>query len=68
MIDGNAILVDKNIEEKFGKVIEHDMLHISPYRNMHRVEFLLKNGRKLHVFNTHLHHPIPDDLIRLHQI
>ncbi len=35
---------------------------------MQRLELILNNGRRLHIFNTHLHHPIPDDLIRAHQI
>jgi endonuclease/exonuclease/phosphatase family metal-dependent hydrolase len=35
---------------------------------MLRLEFILNNGRRLHVYNTHLHHPIPDDVIRQHQI
>ena len=29
---------------------------------------MLKNGRRIHVYNTHLHHPIEDDHIRVHQI
>jgi len=67
-LDGNAVLVDKNAERRFGRVTEQEVLHISPYRSMLRLEFILKNGRRMHVYNTHLHHPIPDDLIRQHQI
>jgi endonuclease/exonuclease/phosphatase family metal-dependent hydrolase len=67
-LDGNAVLVDRNSDSKFGKVVDHDILQLSPYRNIHRLEFILNNGRRLHICNTHLHHPIPDDHIRLHQI
>ena len=32
-LDGNAILIDKLADERFGKVVEHDLLHLSSYRN-----------------------------------
>jgi hypothetical protein len=65
-LDGNAILVDKGAEDKFGAPVQHDILHLSAYRNCQRLEFLLHNGRRLHLVNTHLHHPIGEDHIRLH--
>ena len=49
-------------------MVESDSLQLSPYRNIQRLEFILKNGRRVHICNTHLHHPIPDDLIRVHQM
>lgn len=57
-----------NADSKFGKVVDSDLLHISPYRSMQRLEIMLNNGRRIHICNTHLHHPIPDDYIRAHQI
>lgn len=36
-LDGNAILLDKLADERFGKVVEHDLLHLSCYRNCQRI-------------------------------
>jgi hypothetical protein len=33
-LDGNAVLVDTLAEERFGRLVESDVLHLSPYRNV----------------------------------
>ena len=32
-LDGNAVLVDRNADQKFGKLSDQDILQLSPYRN-----------------------------------
>lgn len=68
-LDGNAFLICKTFEkDQRHKILLHDMIHLSPFRNAHRLKVQLSNGRILHLVNTHLHHEIEEGAIRHHQI
>ena len=65
-IDGNAVLVSDSLNS--ATIISHDILHLSGVRNCQLVKIVLPNSRLLYFVNTHLHHPLEEDHIRVHQV
>jgi len=63
-IDGNAIMSDIG---HLGKVLSHELLHLSCCRVAQKLTIELKNSRKINIINTHLHHLEHDLCLRLDQ-
>ncbi len=56
------------LENKGNQIVKKDILHLSAFRNVQRVQIKLTNGRLVSLFNTHLHHVLVEGPIREHQI
>lgn len=64
-IDGNATLVKKDAPFK---VLKHETIHLSAVRGAQRLLIELPNGEKFWFVNTHIHHVIEEELIRVYEI
>jgi endonuclease/exonuclease/phosphatase family metal-dependent hydrolase len=67
-IDGNSIVISKEFSGSKGRVLEHEVLHLSGVRVAHRTLVKLTNDITVWVVNCHLHHLIEDPLIRAQQV
>jgi endonuclease/exonuclease/phosphatase family metal-dependent hydrolase len=74
-IDGNVILAknklfenEDNVDFKLLKDENNKILHLSAVRVANMVSFYINEKVKLNFVNTHLHHTIEEENIRLHQM
>ncbi|CDW74273.1 UNKNOWN [Stylonychia lemnae] len=69
-LDGNATLLCRQfLGSDLNQIEKEDCLQMSAFRNAQRIVIRLgQTARRLHFINTHLHHVIEDEHVRLEQM